>query len=87
MISSFKKVADGKKVISGSSGFEEIDHEINEREISNSSLKRQPYVNHSPEECYKIGKYASENCPIATARKFQQRFPKMNESTAHTFRK
>ena len=38
-------------------------------------------------EHYKIGKYASENGPIATVRKFQQRFPNMNESTARTFRK
>ena len=38
-------------------------------------------------EHYKIGKYASENGPIATVRKFQQRFPNMNESTARTSRK
>ena len=37
-------------------------------------------------EHYKIGKYASENGPIATVRKFQQRFPNMNESTARTCR-
>ena len=80
-------MADGEKVISSSSGFGEIDHEIIEREISNSSSKRQPYVKYSPEEHYKIGKYASENGPIATVRKFQQRFPNMNESTARTFRK
>ena len=78
---------DGEKVITSSSGFGEIDHEIIEREINNSSSKRKPYVKYSPEECYKIGKYASENGPIATVRKFQQRFPNMNESTARTFRK
>ena len=33
-------MADSEKVISSSSGFWEIDHEIIEREISNSSLKR-----------------------------------------------
>ena len=80
-------MADGEKVISSLSGFGEIDHEIIEREINNSSSKRKPYVKYSPEECYKIGKYASENDPIATVRKFQQRFPNMNESTARTFRK
>ena len=53
-------MADGEKVISSSSGFGEIDHEIIEREISNSSSKRKPCVNYSPEERYKIGKYASE---------------------------
>ena len=80
-------MADSEKVISSSSGFGEIDHEIIEREINNLSSKRQPYVKYSPEERYKIGKYASENGPIATVRKFQQRFPNMNESTARTFRK
>ena len=78
---------DGEKGISSSSGFGEIDHEIIEREINNSSSKRQPYVKYSPEERYKIGKYASENGPIATVRKFQPRFPNMNESNARTFRK
>ena len=86
-ISSLKNRADGEKVISSSSGFGEIDREIIEREISNSLSKRQPYVKYSPEEHYKIGKYASENGPIATVRKFQQRFPNMNESTARTSRK
>ena len=37
-------MADGEKVISSSSGFGETDHETIEREISNSSSKRQPYV-------------------------------------------
>ena len=78
---------DGEKGISSSSGFGEIDHEIIERELKNSSSKRQPYVKYSPEERYKIGKYASENGPIVTARKFQPRFPNMNESNARTFRK
>ena len=80
-------MADSEKVIYSSSGFWKIDHEIIERKINNSSLKRKPYVKHSPEERYKIRKYASENGPIATVRKFQQRFPNMNESTARTFRK
>ena len=39
------------------------------------------------EKSYTIRRYASENGPIATVRKFQQRFPNMNESTARTFRK
>ena len=80
-------MADGEKVIYSSSGFWKIDHEIIERKINNSSLKRKPYVKHSPEERYKIRKYASENGPIATVRKFQQRFPNMNESTDRNFRK
>ena len=44
LISSIKNMADGEKVISSSSGFGETDHETIEREISNSSSKRQPYV-------------------------------------------
>ena len=70
MISNDKNIADGEKVLSSSFGFGEIDHEIIEREIDNSSSKRQPYVRYSLEESYKIGKYASENGPIATLRKF-----------------
>ena len=80
-------MTDGEKVISSSSGFGEIDYEIIGRETNNSSSKRQPYVKYWPEEPYKVGKYASENGPIATLRKFQQRFPNMKESTARTFRK
>ena len=80
-------MGDGKKVISSSFGFGEIDHEIIERKINNSSSKRQPYGKCSPEERYKIGRYASENGPIAIVKKFQQRFPNINESTARTFRK
>ena len=37
-------MADGEKVISSSSGFGKIDHEIIEREINDSSSKRQPYA-------------------------------------------
>ena len=39
------------------------------------------------DECFKIGKYASENGPIAAVRKFEKQFPNMNESTARTFKK
>ena len=42
-------MADGEKVVSSSSGFGEIDHEIIEREINNSSSKRTPYVKYSPQ--------------------------------------
>ena len=80
-------MADREKFISSLFGFGEIGHEITEREINNSAAKRQPYVKYSPEERYKIGKYAGENGPIATVGKFQQRFPNMNESTPCTFRK
>ena len=72
--------------VAGSSGFGEIDHQAIEREIQNSTTKRQAYAKYSPEERYKIGKYASENGTIACVRKFQKQFPNMNESTARTFR-
>ena len=39
----------------------------------------------SEEDRYEIGKYASINGPIATIRKFRQRFPALNERTARTF--
>ena len=64
-----------------------VDHEITERVINNSSSKRKLYVKYSREECYKIRKYASEDGPIATVSKFQQRFANKNERTARTFRK
>ena len=80
-------MADGGKVSFSSSGSGEIGHGIIEREINNSSSKRQPYEKYSPEERCKIGKYASENSPVATVRTFQQRFRNMNESTARIFRK
>ena len=80
-------MANGEKVISSSSGFEEIDDNIIERKINNSSSKRQPHLKYSPQERYKIRKYASEKGPVATVRKIQQRFSNMNESTARTFKK
>ena len=52
LISSVKNMADSEKVISSSSGFGEIDHEIIEREINNSSSKRKLYAKYSPEEEY-----------------------------------
>ena len=39
----------------------------------------------SEEDCYEIGKYACKNGPAATVRKFRQRFPALNESTARIF--
>lgn len=52
-----------------------------------SSSKRSKYTKWSDEERYIIGKYASVNGPAATVKKFKTRFPKLNESTARTFRK
>ena len=49
----------------------------------NESLARNTQLN----ERFKIGKYASENGPIAAVRKFEKQFPNMNESTTRTFKK
>ena len=54
LISSVKNTDDGEKGISSSSGFGEIDLEIIERELKNSSSKRHPYGKYSPEERYKM---------------------------------
>ena len=39
-----------------------------------------------PEDCYKIGKYGSENGPAAAVRKFKSRFPKLSESSVRSLR-
>ena len=64
----------------------EVNHDFVQKELQNSSKKRQSYVKYTPEDRYEIGKYASENGPISSVRKFKIKFPKLNESTARTFR-
>ena len=61
----------------------EIDRDAIDREIQTSTSKRKPYTKYSADESFKIGKYASENGPIAAVKQF----PNMNESTARTFKK
>ena len=45
------------------------------------------YTKWCPKDRYNIGKYASENGPIAAVRKFSGDYPSLNESTARGFRK
>ena len=56
-------------------------------QVQTSTSKRKPYTKYSADERVKIGKYASENGPIAAVRKFEKQFPNMNESAARTFKK
>ena len=51
-----------------------------------SKLLYNKYAKYTPEDRYIIGKYASENGPIAAVRKFNSKFANLNESTARTFR-
>ena len=59
-----------------------IEIELQERQSKRSTV----YAKYTPEDRYSIGKYASENGPIAAVRKFNSKFPKLTESTARTFR-
>ena len=36
-----------------------------------STSKRKPYTKYSADERFKVGKYASENGPVAAVRKFE----------------
>ena len=65
---------------------EHIDHVPIEKELDDSLKNPESYVKYTPEDCYKIGKYDSENGPAAAVRKFQIWFPKLNESTVWSFR-
>ena len=63
-----------------------VDIERIESEVENTTSKRQSYTKYTPADRFSIGKYASENGPIAAVRKFKQKFQNLNESTARTFR-
>lgn len=49
--------------------------------------KRGKYISYSPKHRADIGKYAVENGPAATVRKFKNDFPTLNESTVRGMRK
>ena len=80
-------MASSDRNVSSSIELGEIDRDATDREIQTSTSKRKPYAKYSADERFKIGKYTSENGPIATVRKFEKQFPNMNESTARTFKK
>ena len=73
--------------VSSSIELGKIDRDAIDREIQTSTSKRKPYTKYSEDERFKIGKYASENWPIAAVRKFEKQFPNINESTARTFKR
>ena len=80
-------MASSDRNVSSSIELEEIDRDAIDREFQISTSKRKPYTKYSADECFKIGKYASKNGPIAAVRKFEKQFPNMNESSARTFKK
>ena len=80
-------MASSDRNVSSSIELGEIDRDAIDREIQTSTSKRKPYTKYSADERFKIGKYASENRPIAAVRKFDKQFPNMNESTALVFKK
>lgn len=51
------------------------------------SKKNSFYAKWSEKDRYSTGKYASENGVAAAAKNFKSRFPALNKSTVHTFRK
>ena len=59
---------------------------VQERVQDVSSGKRSQYVKYSDVDRFNIGKYANENGPAATVRKFSSKFTALNESTVRTFR-
>ena len=80
-------IASSDRNVSSSIELGEIDRDAIDREIQTSTSKRKPHTKYSADEHFKIGKYASENGPIAAVRKFEKQFPNMNESTARAFKK
>lgn len=65
----------------------ELDFQAIQKETEKQNLKRKPsYQKYKPEDRFKIGKYASENGPIAAVRKFRITYPSIQESTARGFR-
>ena len=80
-------MASSDRNVSSSIELGKIDRDAIDREIQTSTSKRKPYTKYSADKRFKIGKYASENGPIAAVRKFEKQFSNMNESTARTFRK
>ena len=46
------------------------DHVALEKELDGSLKKRESYVKYTPEDCYKIGEYGSENGSAAAVHKY-----------------
>ena len=70
------------------SGMGSVDFAAVQLSTSSISSKRsKKYIKYSDEDCYKIGKYGSENGPTTAARKFKNKYPNLNESTVRVIKK
>ena len=58
---------------------------VSEAVTNSSGSKRNPYQKCTDKQRFQIGKYAAENGPIATARKFTTKQNPLNESTVRIF--
>ena len=61
-------MASSHRNVSSSVELGEIDRDAIDRKIQTPTSKRKPYTKYSADERFKIGKYASENGPIAAVR-------------------
>ena len=65
-----------------------VDSGLIEKKISVTTKKeRETYHKWSPQDRFKICKYAAENGNAATVRKFKNEFPRLTESTVREFKK
>ena len=60
--------------------------EIIDTSIAKNNV-RGKYIRYTDQQCFQIGKYASENGSTASVRKYPTDFPKINESTVRGFKK
>ena len=65
----------------------ELDFQVVQNEIAQKKSNRKTsYQEYSAEDCFKIGKHASENGATAAVRKFKTLYPDMKESTVRGFK-
>ena len=69
------------------SGLGSLDFSSVSKAVANSSgSKRKSYQKWTDRQRFQIGKYAAENGPAATAKKFTTEMSPLNESTVRRFR-
>ena len=68
-------------------GLGSVDFDAVQHATSVLRSKRSKYNKYSDEDRYKIGRYGSENGPIAAVRKFKTKYPNLNESTVREMKK
>ena len=80
-------VRDIKMSLRRDSNLGELDFQGIQDEIAQKKSKRKTsYQKLSAEDCFKIGKYASENGATAAVRKFRNLYPDMNQITVQGFK-